>query len=181
MKLVYDFSRTLDHISKPVCGRNAVTLYNVLMMFEHYFEQNKAFNHYTHGIRPGIVGLVIHGFMEFMGKLVNQKIDHNITGPKKGTPLCVYVSKLQEVVSSVVTEEAEESSGWLCNVEEKEVVPAKSKSCARLKHTERKQTEEIDDVDNADIVSISSSDDNNQFTTLLGPNNLEYHPPNCKK
>ena len=89
MKLVYDFGRILDHISKPACGHNAKTLYKALTMFEHYYEQNKAFNHYTHGIGPGIVGFVIHAFMEFMGELVNQEIDHQVTGPKKGTPLCV--------------------------------------------------------------------------------------------
>ena len=132
---MYDFGRILDHISKLACGCNAKTLYEALMMFEHYYEQNKAFDHYTHGIGPGVVGFVIHAFMEFMGELVNQEIDQ-VTGPKKGTPLCVYVSKLHEIVSSVVTEEADESTGHLCKVEEvkskeKDVVPPKSKSHAR--------------------------------------------------
>ena len=178
---MYDFGRILDHISKPVCSSNAKTLYEALTMFERYFEQNEAFDHYTHGIGPGIVGFVIHAFMEFMGELVNQEIDYNVTGPKKRTPLCVYVLKLQEIVSSVITDETEESSGRLCKVEEKEVVPAKSKSRARTKQTERKELDEGDDVDDVDIVSVSGSEDENNFTTLLGPQGQEYHPPSYKK
>ena len=183
---MYDFGRILDHISKLACGHNAQTLYEALMMFEHYYEQNEAFDHYTHGIGPGIVGFVIHVFMEFMGELVNQEIDHQVTGPKKGTPLCVYVSKLHEIVSSVVTEEADESTGHLCKVEEvkskeKDVVPPKSKSHARTKQTERKQVDDVEELDDVDIVSVSGSEDENNFTTLLGPTGLEYHPPSHKK
>ena len=186
VKLVYDFGRILDHISKSVCGCNAKTLYEALMMFEHYYKQNEAFDHYTHRIGPGIVGFVIHAFMEFMGELVNQEIDHQVTGPKKGTLLCVYVSKLHEIVSSVVTEEAEESTGRLCKVEEvkskeKDVVPPKSKSCARTKQTVRKQLDDVEELDDIDIVSVSGSEDENNFTTLLGPTGLEYHPPSHKK
>ena len=185
MKLVYNFGRILDHISKPACGHNAKTLYEALTMFEHYYKQNKAFDHYTHRIGPGIVGFVIHAFMEFMGELVNQEIDHQVTGPKKGTPLCVYVSKLHEIVSSVVTEEAEESTWHLCKVEEvkskeKDVVPPTSKSRARTKQTERKQLDDVEELDDIDIVSVSGLEDENNFTTLLGPT-LEYHPPNRKK
>ena len=51
--------------------------------------------------------------MEFMGELVNQKLDHSVTGPKKGMPLSVYVSKLHDIVSTVVTEEAEETTDRL--------------------------------------------------------------------
>ena len=186
MKLVYDFGRIVDHISKLTCGHNAKTLYEALTMFEHYYEQIKAFDYYTHGIGPGIVGFVIHAFMEFMGELVNQEIDHQVTSPKKGTPLCVYVSKLHKIVSSVVMEEAEESTGCLCKVEEvkskeKDVVPPKSKSRARTKQMERKQLEDVEELDHIDIVSVSGSEDENNFTTLLGPTGLEYHPPNHKK
>ena len=186
VKLVYDFGGILDHISKPACGHNAKTLYKALMMFKHYYEQNEAFDHYTHRIGPGIVGFVIHAFMEFMGELVYQEIDHQVTSPKKGTPLCVYVSKLHEIVSSVVTEEADKSTGCLCKVEEvkskeKDVVPPKSKSRARTKQMERKQLNDVEELDDVDIASVSGSEDENNFTTLLGPTGLEYHPPSHKK
>ena len=96
------------------------------------------------------------------------------------------MSKLHEIVSNVVTEEAEESTGHLCKVEEvkskeKDVVPPKSKSCARTKQTERKQLDDVEELDDIDIVSVSSSEDKNNFTTLLGPTGLEYHPPSHKK
>ena len=98
----------------------------------------------------------------------------------------MYVSKLHEIVSSVVTEEAEESSGRLCKVEEvktkeKDVVPPKSKSCARTKQMERKQLDKVEELDDIDIVSVSSSGDKNNFTTLFVPTSLEYHPPSHKK
>ena len=157
-------------------------------MFEYYYENNESFDHYTHGISPGIVGLVIHAFMEFMGELVNQPLDHSVTGPKKGTPLSVYVSKLHDIVSTVVTEESEESSSRLSKkVEEKkkeDVVPAKPKSRGpRMKLTERKHHEqqpEADEIDN-DIVSLSGSEDENQFTTLMGMHGMVYHPPSKKR
>ena len=163
-------------------------MYEALTMFEHYFETNKCFDHYTHGIGPRIVGLVIHAFMEFMGELVNQKLDHSVTGPKKGTPLSVYVSKLHDIVSTVVTEEAEETTGRLSKkVEEKkkeEVLPAKLKSRGpRTKPTERKHQDDIRDVEEIDddIVSVSGSEDENQITTLLGMHGQEYHPPSRKR
>ena len=163
-------------------------MYKALTMFEHYFETNECFDHYTHGIGPGIVGLVIHAFMEFMGELVNEKLDHSVTGPKKGTPLSVYVSKLHDIVSTVVTEEAEETTGRLSkNVEEKKkekVLPAKSKSRGpRTKQTERKHQDDIRDVEEIDndIVSVSGSEDENQITTLLGMHGQEYHPPSRKR
>ena len=156
--------------------------------FEHYFETNECFDHYTHGIGPRIVGLVIHAFMEFMGELVNQKLDNSVTGPKKGTPLSVYVSKLHDIVITVVTEEAEETTGRLSKkVEEKkkeEVLPAKSKSRGpRMKPMERKHQDDIRDVEaiDDDIVSVSGSEEENQITTLLGMHGQEYHPPSRKR
>ena len=188
VKLVYDFGRILDHISKPACSKNAGTIYDALTMFEHYYENNESFDHYTHGIGPGIVGLVIHAFMEFMGELVNQTLDHSVSGPKKGTPLSVYVTKLHDIVSTVVTEESEESSGRLSKkVEDKkkeDVAPTKPKSRGpRMKQTERKHHEqqpEGDDIDD-DIMSLSGSEDENQFTTLMSTHGMVYHPPSKKR
>ena len=99
-----------------------------------------------------------------MGELLNQKLDHSVTGPKKGMPLSVYISKLHDIVSTVVTEEAEETTGRLSKkVEEKkkeEVLPAKSKSQGpRTKQMERKHQDDIHDVEEIDddIVSVSGS------------------------
>ena len=94
--------------------------------------------------------------------------------------------KLHEIVSSVVTEEAEELTGHLCKVEEVkskdiDVVPPKSKSHARTKQMERKQLNDVEELDDTDIVSVSGSEDENNFTTLLGPTSLEYHPPSHNK
>ena len=138
MKLVYDFGRVLDHISKPACSKNTGTIYDALTMFEHYYENNEIFDHYTHGISPGIVGFVIHAFMEFMDELVNQTLDHSVSGPKKGMPLSVYVTKLHDIVSTVVTEESEESSGRLS----KKVEDKKKRRCgtnqAKVSRSENK-------------------------------------------
>ena len=116
--LVYDFGRVLEHVSKPAVGRNAMMLYEALLMFEHYYEQSESFDHYTHRIGPGIVGMVVHLFMEFMGPLINMKLDHNVTGEHKGTPVCVFVERLKQIVNTVVSESSEVSSGRLVHVEE---------------------------------------------------------------
>ena len=187
VKLVYDFGRILDHISKPKVSNNAGTIFEALTMFEHYFETNESFDHYTHGIGPGIVGLVIHAFMEFLGELVNQKLDHSVTGPKRGTPLSVYVNKLHEIVTTVVTEEAEETTGRLAKkIEEKkneEVPPSKSRSRGpRTKHTKRKhQDDNVDEIEDEIISLGSGSDDENQFSTLLNVHGQEIHPPSRKR
>ena len=47
--------------------------------------------------------------------------------------------------------------------------------------TERKQVDDVEELDDVDIVSVSGSEDENNFTTLLGPTGLEYHPPSHKK
>ena len=119
---------------------------------------------------------------------LDQTLDHSVSGPKKGTPLSLYVTKLHDIVSTVVTEESEESSGRLSKkVEDKkkeDVAPTKPKSQGpRTKQTERKHHEqqpEGDDIDD-DIVSLSGSEDENQFTTLMSMHGMVYHPPSKKK
>ena len=46
---------------------------------------------------------------------------------------------------------------------------------------ERKQLDDVEELDDVDIVPVSGSEDKNNFTTLLGPTSLEYHPPSHKK
>lgn len=186
VKLVYDFGRVLDHVSKPTCGKEAKTVFQALTMFEHYYEMNESFDHYTHGMGAGLVGMVVHAVMDFLGPLVNQQIDHAVTGPERGTPVSVYVSKLKEIVNSVVTDATEESSGRLMKVEEvkekakeKEPATSKGKSRVRTKQTERK-TPEDSDPEEEEIVSVCS-DDEKEFTTLTGVDGKEYHPPSRRK
>ena len=132
---MYDFGRVLEHVSKPAVGRYATTLYEALLMFEHYYEQSESFDHYTHRIGPGIMGMVIHLFMEFMGPLINMKLDHDVVGKEKGTPVCVFVERLRQIVNTVVSESSEVSSGWLVCVEE---IKDKQRELSKDKDNEKK-------------------------------------------
>ena len=187
VKIVYDFGRIFDHVSKPSCGPNAETIYQALTMFEHYYEMNEGFDHLTHGMGPGLVGIVVHAIMDFLGDLVNQEIDHSVKGPQKGTPLCVYVAKLKEIMNSVVTEDTEEGTGRLLKKEERVKTDAatasKPKSKVKTKQTERKHTEQTEPAsenEEDDVVSIACSEDEQEFTTLTSTEGKSYHPPDKK-
>ena len=202
--MVYDFGRVLEHITKPAVGRNAMMLYKALLMFERYYEQLESFDHYTHWIGPGIVGMVIHEFTEFMGPLINMKLDHNVMGKEKGTPVCVFVERLRKIVKTVVSEDSEVSSGWLVCVEEikdkqrepskdkdnekKSVSSTKGRGKTRVKHSERKNIEPAEPVSGDDedggrdgdsVISVSLPE--KQFTTLMAFNGSEVHPPSKKR
>ena len=190
VKVVFDFGRIMDQVPKPACGETAETLYQALTMFERYYETNESFDHLTHGMGPGLVGMVVHGFMDFLGNLVNQKLDHSVTGNERGTPLCVYVQKMREIVSSVVTDETEEVTGRLSKVEEKvkekekekEKEPVTSSSKGKKKKSEKKQAEPTSENEEDDeVISVDCSDDENQFTTLTSSDGKEYHPPSKKQ
>ena len=81
VQLVYDFGAILEKVIKPAVGEGAKTLKDAVLMFEHYYENNEQLDLYTHGIGPSIIAIVLHSFMDFMGPLINQKLDHSITGP----------------------------------------------------------------------------------------------------
>ena len=157
-------------------------------MFEHYYECNESFNHFTHGMGPGLVGMVVHAIMDFLGDLVNVKLDHSVGGDEKGTPLSVYVGKLKDVVNSIVTDETEEGTGRLMKKEEKLKEPvassSKSKTKVKTKHTERKQPSEgnsDNEEEDDDYISVQCSDDEKDFTTLTNTEGREYHPPSKKQ
>ena len=186
VKVVFDFGRIMDQVPKPSCGETAETLYQALIMFERYYETNESFDHLTHGMGPGLVGMVVHGIMDFLGNLVNQKLDHSVTGNERGTPLCVYVQKMREIVSSVVTDETEEVTGRLAKIEEKvkekEKEPVTSSSKGKKKKSEKKQSEQTsENEEDDDVISVDCSDDEKQFTTLTNTDGKEYHPPSKKQ
>ena len=186
VQLVYDFGGILEKVVKPCVGDGAIALSDAVLMFERYYETNEQLDLYTHGIGAGVIGIVLHAFMEFMGPLINQKLDHNIAGPSTETPLCVHVSKLRGIVSTVVTDKVGDF-GRLKKVNESEVDPMSNQGKKKnVKTTERKQAAEqpaeVSDDNNDDTISINSCDsDENQFTTLTGVYGLEYHPPDQKK
>ena len=135
VQLVYDFGAILDKVVKPVVGEGAKTIQDAILMFEHYYENNEQIDYSTHGIGPGIIALVLHLFMEFLGLLVNQKLDHSITGPTTMTPLSVYVEKLRDIVSTVVTDDMG-NFGRLKKVKESEMDQVNKQRNKNYKTTE---------------------------------------------
>ena len=186
VQLVYDFGAILEKVVKPYVSDGAITLSDAVLVFEHYYKTNEQLDLYTHSIGAGVIGILLHAFMEFMGPLINQKLNHSIAGPSTEMPLCVYVSKLRDIVSTVVTDKVEDF-GRLKKVKESEVDPVSNQGKKKnVKTTERKQAAEqaveASDDNNDDTISINSCDsDENQFTTLTGVDGLEYHPPDQKK
>ena len=69
-----------------------------------YYETNEQLDLNTYGISVGVIGMVLCSFMDYLGLLVNQKLDHSITGPTTAPPLSVYVDKLRDIVSAIVTD-----------------------------------------------------------------------------
>ena len=192
MKFVFDFGRILNHVPKPACGESAKTVFQALTMFERYYEMNEAFDLYTHGMGPGLVGMVVHALMDFLGPLVNVKIDHSASGSEHGTPLSVYVCKLRDIVNSVVCDATEESSGRLEKVDEAKSTKesAKTKTRVKTKQTERKavevtevleDSEAEDDRDNDEVFSVQCSEDELDFKLLTSTDGQEYNPPNKTK
>ena len=161
-------------------------------MFERYYEMNEAFDLYTHGMGPGLVGMVVHALMDFLGPLVNVKMDHSASGSEHGTPLSVYVTKLRDIVNSVVCDATEESSGRLEKVDEAKSTKesAKTKTRVKTKQTDRKavevtevleDSEAEEDRDNDEVFSVHCSEDELDFKLLTSTDGLEYNPPNKTK
>ena len=97
--------------------------------------------------------------------------------------LTLYVEKLREIVSTVVTDEVE-NFGRLKKIKECETDPVKQRPKKNIKTTEHKQwtseNKEISEDD--DAISINSCDsDEKEFTTLTGADGTEYYPPSSKK
>ena len=173
---------------KPAISDHPRTLRDAILMYERYYESNEQVDLYTHGIGPGLIGVVLHAFMDFLGPLVNVKLDHNIAGPSGATPLCVYVEKLREIVSTVVTDEVE-NFGRLKKIKESDIDPVNKQPVKKknVKTTERKQhvvdnkEEQKEDSDDEAASVYTCDSDENQFTTLTGTDGTEYHPPSVKK
>ena len=151
MQLVHDFGMVLERIQKPVLGGHDATIHEALLMFMHYFETNETLDLLTHGMGPGLLGLVIHALIEFLGPGVcSIKADCQTTPTVAAMHLGNYVTKLNDIVETVVVDETDPVSGKLAKKSEEEVVKQKK---PKIKVTERK-------VQKQDTPSPSEDEDN---------------------
>ena len=187
-----DFGRIFQKIVWPYVDEDDNTLDEALNTFVRYYEQNELFDHYTHGIGPGLVGVVINMLKMYLGHCVNTKLDRNIpTDLNTQSALDVYVNKLTKIVNMVVCDPAQgnEVGGKLSKVEEMINPPKeKKKKKPNVKYTDRKTSskpstatvslDEGSEVSEAETLSSGEE----QFSTLTSYNGQkQYRPPDPTK
>ena len=136
-----DFGRLFQKIVQPYVDEDDNTLDEALNTFVRYYEQNKLFDHYTHGTGPGLVGVVIKMLKMYLGRCVNTKLDRNIPADlNTQSALDVYVNKLTKIVNMVCNPaQGNEAGGKLSKVEEMIKPPKeKKKKKPNVKYTDRK-------------------------------------------
>ena len=196
---MYDLGWIMEKVTSPAVSTEAKTIQEALLMFERFYECNEMFDLYTHGIGPGIVGVVIHKLIDYLGSVVKEKLKHD----KRVivvSPLCSYVMKLKAVVNTVVVDEVLDATGRLKKTDEvkrsssdnTKATEVKQKKRANIKHTVRKKDHvtssvqdpiEVDESDDSSDESSSGgscSSDEKDFTTLTGPKGMAYKPPSTK-
>ena len=187
-----DFGRIFQKILRPYVDEDDNTLDEALNRFVRYYEQNKLFDHYTHGTGPGLVGVVINMLKTYLGHCVNTKLDRSIPSDlNTQSALDVYVNQLKKIVNMVVCNPAQryEVGGKLNKVEEM-IKPSKEKKKKKpnVKYTDRKtsskpstatvSSDEGSDVSEAETL-LSGEE---QFSTLTSyDGQKQYRPPDPTK
>ena len=200
VQLVCDFGVIMEKVIGPAVGTEAKTILEALLMFERYYENCEMFDLYTHGIGPGIVGIVVHKLIDYLGGVCKEKLRHDKQTPLSYAPLAVYVSKIKSIVGTVVVDDVEEGTGRLKKADEVKKAAAvvvettkptdapKVKKKTNIKHTERKRHQVSSSVHEVQVVDSDSSEssessgvscdsDEKQFTTITSPQGLSYKPP----
>ena len=103
----------MEKMTGPAVSDKAETVLEALLMFERYYETNKLFDHYTHGIGPGIVGVIMHKLIDYLGLAAKQKLSHENSGSLYFAALSTYISKMKVIVGTVVVDEVVEGTGRL--------------------------------------------------------------------
>ena len=201
VQLVCDFGVIMEKVIGPAVSTEAKTILDALLMFERYYENCEMFNLYTHGIGPGIVGIVVHKLIDYLGGVCKEKLRHDKQSSLSCALLAVYVSKIKSIVGTVVVEDVEEGTGRLKKADEvkkagvvvvettKSTDAPKVKKKTNIKHTERKRQHVSSSVQEVQVVDSDSSDssessgvscdsDEKQFSTITSPQGLSYQPPN---
>ena len=198
VQLVCDFCMIMDKVVGPAVSSEAKTILDALLIFERYYENCEMFDLYTHSIGPGIVGIVVHKLIDYLGGVSKEKLRHDKQSPLNYAPLSVYVSKIKSIVGTVVVDDVEQTTGRLKKADEvKKATPVettkptdapKVKKRTNIKHTERKREHVSSSVNEVQVVDSDSSDssesscvscdsDEKQFSTLTSPQGLAYQPP----
>ena len=203
---MYDLGSIMEKVTSPAVSTEAKTILEALLMFERFYECNEMFDLYTHGIGPGIVGVVIHKLIDYLGSVVREKLTHDKRVIVQVPPLCSYVMKLKAVVNTVVVDEVLDATGRLKKTDEvkrsssdntKATEAVKQKKRPNIKHTERKKdhvTSSVQASSVQDPIEVDESDDSSdesssggscssnekEFTTLTGPKGMAYKPPSTK-
>ena len=188
---MYDLGWIMEKVTSPAVSTEAKTILEALLMFERFYECNEMFDLYTHGIGPGIVGVVIHKLIDYLGSVVREKLKHDKRVIVQVSPLCSYVLKLKAVVNTVVVDEVLDATGRLKKTDEvkrsssdntKATEAVKQKKRPNIKHTERKKDHVTSSLQ--DPIEVDESDDSSDESSSGGScssNEKYFTTPNWAK
>ena len=132
----------------------------------------------------GLVATVMHNFLQFLGGVMGQKLDHATQYHGQRLFPNMYMDKLRNIINSIVVDRADEYMGRLVKGQEDK---SDNKSDTKKKKTSKKHCHQQADktkfvVDNSDLEEIevltdSCSKNKNDFMMLTSSSGTAYHPP----
>ena len=137
MHLVHDFGNVFEKVLAPAVSQDAETLLDSVLMFIRYYETNETFDLFTHSMGPGLVAIVMHNFSQFLGDVMEQKLDHATQYCGKRLFPNMYMDKLRNIINSIVVDRADEYTGKLVKGQEDK---SDNKSDTKKKKTSKKHS-----------------------------------------
>ena len=182
--LVHDFGNMFEKVVAPEVSEDAETLLDSVLIFVRYYETNETFDLLTHGMGPGLVAIVMHNFLQFLGDVMGQKLDHATQYRGKRLFPHMYMDKLRNIINSIVVHRADKYMGKLVKGQEDK---SDNKSDTKKKKTSKKHSHQqadktkfvVDDSDSEEIevLTNSCSENENDFMMLTSSSGTAYHPP----
>ena len=118
VRLVHDFGNVFEKVVAPAVSEDAETLLDTVLMLVRYYETNETFDLLTHGMGSGLVAVVMHNFLPFLGDLMGQKLDHATQYRGERLFPNMYMDKLRNIINSIVVDRADEYTGKLVKGQE---------------------------------------------------------------
>ena len=184
MHLVHDFGNVFEKVVALAVSEDAETLLDSVLMFVRYYETNKTFDLLTHGMGPGLVVIVMHNFLQFLGNVMGQKLDHATQYRGKRLFPNMYMDKLRNIINSIVVDRVDEYMGKLVKGQEDKSDhksdTKKKKTSKKHSHQQADKTKFVVDDSNLEEIKVltdSCSENENDFMMLTSSTGTAYHPP----
>ena len=123
----------------------------------------------------------MHNFLQFLGDVMGQKLDHTTQYHGKRLFTNMYMDKLRNIINSIVVDRADKYTGKLIKGQEDK---SDNKSGATKKKTSKKHSHHKQTKRNLFLMiqtwkklRSSCSENENNFMTLTSSTGAAYHPP----